>query len=171
MADVLIIVSQRNFQPIEYKDTRDEIEKAGFKVKVASITTNDAVGKDGSKVKPDIAVKDAKVDDYKAVVIIGGSGALSLEEHDEVLDLLNDANTHGKVIGAICIAPVILANCGLLHGRKATVWNNDGEQEDILIKGGAEFVDEDVVADDKIITANGPAASKEFARKIAEALR
>jgi protease I len=171
MSDILMIIAQRGFQPIEYKDTKEELQKGGFKVITASVTTNDAIGKDGTRVKPDIAVKDSEVDDYDAVVVIGGPGALSLGEHKEIIDLLNDANDKGKIIAAICIAPVILAENGLLHGKKATVWNGDGEQEEILRNNGAEFVNEAVVQDGRIITANGPMASKEFGRAIARALR
>lgn len=171
MADVLLIIAQKDFQPIEYGDTRAELEKGGYGVDVASMTTEVAVGMDGSEVKPDLAVKDANADDYKAVVIIGGSGAFKLGEYSEVLDLLKDAESKGKIVAAICISPTILAKAGILEGKKATVWNEDGKQAPILEAAGAEFVDEAVVRDGKIITGNGPAAAKEFGQRIVEALR
>jgi protease I len=169
--DVLIIIAQKGFQPMEYKDTRAELEKAGLKVVVASITTDTAVGKDGSIVKPDIAVKNAEASDYTAIAIIGGRGAVELGKHKEVFDLLKDAYTKDKVIAAICIAPTILANAGLLEGKKATVWNEDGMQEHVLAEHGAFYVDEPVVVDGKIVTANGPMAAKEFGKTIAKLLK
>ena len=171
MPDVLLIIAQKDFQPVEYKDTRAELEKAGLKVKVASITSNVAVGKDGSELKPDLAVKSADAEDYRAVVLIGGPGALELGEHEEVINLLKEADSQKKVIAAICISPVILAKAGLLHNKKATVWNGDNEQAAILEAAGAKFIDEPVVVDGRIITANGPSAAKAFGRAIASALK
>ncbi len=74
-------------------------------------------------------------------------------------------------MGAICIAPTILAYAGVLEGKKATVWNQDGKQAEILTKNGAEFVDELVVVDGKIVTANGPPAAEAFGKKILEMLK
>lgn len=170
MPDVLLIISQEDFQPIEYLHTKQELENAGFSVDVASITTNVAVGKDGSEVKPNLAVKDANADYYKAVVLIGGPGALELGKHKEVLELLKQADKKEKIIAAICISPVILAKAGLLKGKKATVWNGDRRQSKILESAGAEFIDRPVVVDGRTITANGPAAAKEFGRTISNAL-
>jgi protease I len=170
MGNVLVIVAQKDFQPVEYGDTKTELEKAGYDVDVASITTDTAVGADGSEVKPNIAVKDADLIKYEAIILIGGPGAPVLGEYDEVLDLIKEAYKQEKIVAAICIAPTILAKAGVLEGKKATVWNGDGKQGDILTSAGAEFIDESVVQDDKIITANGPAAAEAFGRKIAEVL-
>jgi protease I len=67
-----------------------------------------------------------------------------------------------KVVAAICLAPVVLARAGILKGKKATFFNSPislGEMK----AGGAVLVDKAVVTDSRIITANGPAAAKEFA--------
>ncbi len=168
--NILVIVAQKDFQPIEYEDTKAELDSAGYDVDVASITTDIAVGADGSEVKPDVAVKDADLSKYKAIVLIGGPGAPTLGEHSEVLNLIKQADSQGKIVAAICIAPTILAKAGVLDGKKATVWNGDGKQADVLTTAGAEFVDEPVVQDGKIITANGPPAAKAFGKKIAEVL-
>ena len=170
MGDVLLIVAQKDFQPVEYGDTRAELERAGYDVDVASITTDIAVGADGSEVKPDVAVKDADLSKYKAVVLIGGPGAPALGEHSEVINLIKQADNKGKIVAAICISPTILAKAGVLDGKKATVWNGDGKQAEVLTTAGAEFVDEPVVQDDRIITANGPPVAKTFGKKIAEVL-
>ncbi|MBW2965667.1 DJ-1/PfpI family protein [Candidatus Woesearchaeota archaeon] len=170
MGEILVIVAQKDFQPVEYGDTKAELEKAGYDIDVASIKTDVAVGADNSEVKPDVAVKDADLSKYKAIVLIGGPGAHKLGEYDEVLDLIKEADKQGKVAAAICIAPTILAKAGVLEGRKATVWNGDGKQGDVLTSAGAEFIDESVVQDGKIVTANGPAAAKDFGKKIVEVL-
>lgn len=71
-------------------------------------------------------------------------------------------------MGAICIAPAILAKAGVLKGKKATVWSSlmDKSAVKILEKSGADYLPDSVVADGKVITATGPLAAKEFAEKI-----
>jgi protease I len=68
---------------------------------------------------------------------------------------------------------VILAKAGVLKDKKATVWTSslDRGPVKILKENGAEFVNEKVVRDGKIITANGPAAATEFGEKILENLK
>jgi len=172
MAKVLLVVAQTDFQPIEYRDTRAELKKAGIEVKVASFERAEAIGADGTKIKVDVAIKDIDTTEYDAVILIGGSGAAKqLVGNKDVIKLVQSADNYGKIVAAICISPVVLAQARLLKDRKATVWNEDGKQEEILTAEGAEYVDQDVVVDSKIVTANGPPAAKKFGKTIAEMLK
>ena len=171
MKPVLLIIAQLNFQPIEYRDTRDELEKSGFDVIVASISNEVAVGKDGTEVQPDIAVDDVSADNYSAVAVIGGPGATVLAKYESVLNLLQDFSKKGKVVAGICIAPTVLAASGVLKGKKATVWNGDQLQDQVLKKYGANYVPEHVVVDGKMVTADGPMASRDFGKAIAKLLK
>ena len=108
-------------------------------------------------------------EDYDAFVLIGGPGALTLESA-HVFSLLKKAYQAGKIIAAVCIAPVLLAKAGLLHLKRATVWNDDGLQSPILSREGALYSTESVVRDGTIITGNGPLAAVEFGRTIADAV-
>jgi len=87
--------------------------------------------------------------------------------------MAKDAARENKVLGAICIAPALLAKAGVLQGKKATVWSSplDKSPIKILEKSGAIFVAEEVVSDDGIVTANGPGAAKKFAQALIEALK
>lgn len=76
----------------------------------------------------------------------------------------------GKPLGAICIAPLILAKAGVLKGRKATVWDSGGEQIAILKAHGAVYTDQAVVIDGSVVTGNGPGAAGEFGRVFAGAV-
>jgi protease I len=172
MTKALLVVAQTDFQPVEYGDTRSELEKAGVEVKVASFEEGEAIGADGNKINVDIAIKEVDTNDFDAVVLIGGPGAAKqLVGNPDVIELLQSADNDHKVIAAICIAPVVLAEARILKDRKATVWNEDGKQEEILAAQGATFTDEPVVVDTRIITANGPAVAKEFGKTIVETLR
>lgn len=77
--------------------------------------------------------------------------------------ILNDFNNSKKMIGAICLAPPVLANAGVLNGKNATC-HPDAKQE--LLRPEIEFKDVPVVVSKNIITANGPKASFEFAESI-----
>ena len=172
MAKVLLVVSQTDFQPIEYKDTKAELQKAGVEIKVASFEKAEAMGADGTKIDVDVAIKDVDVNDYDAVILIGGEGAAKqLVGNSDVIELVQSADNNGKIVAAICISPVVLAQARLLKDRKATVWNEDGKQEEILAAEGADYVDKKVVVDSRIVTANGPPAAKKFGKTIAGMLK
>jgi protease I len=81
--------------------------------------------------------------------------------------MLNEAVKQNKIVGAICIAPVTLANAGILSGKRAAVSISERQQ---LADKGAECTFKDVQRDGNIITASGPPAAKGFGEAIAEAL-
>jgi len=172
MAKVLLVVAQTDFQPIEYRDTRAALESTDIGVRVASFEKAEAIGADGAKIKVDVAIKNVDTTEYDAVILIGGPGAAKqLVGNPDVIELVQSAHNNGKIVAAICISPVVLAQARLLKDRKATVWNEDGKQEEILTAEGAEYVDQDVVVDSKIITASGPPAAKKFGKTIAGMLK
>jgi protease I len=71
------------------------------------------------------------------------------------------------VLGAICIAPTILAKAGVLKGKQATVWDAKGEQIAILKAAGARYTGNEVTVDALLVTGNGPNAAEEFGRTFA----
>ena len=163
----LMIIAQNNFRDEELSEPKEILESAGIDVTVASITTGAATGMLGMKVTPDLAVKDAKVDDYDAIVVIGGAGSPELANHKEVLDLLVDAESAGKVIGSICMGPTVLAKAGILKGKKCTVFSSGA---DAVKAGGAVYTSQDVVVDGKLVTATGPEVAKAFGKKLVEVM-
>ncbi len=169
MPSALFIIAQHGFRDEELQVPKEILEAAGIQCRIASITANTATGKLGMTVKPDLAVKDAKLDDYGVIIVVGGPGAPELANHEEVISLLQAAKQKGKNLAAICIGPTVLATAGVLAGKRATVFETP-ESVRILEEGRAVFTRKDVVVEDKLITANGPAAAKEFGKKIAEML-
>jgi len=71
------------------------------------------------------------------------------------------------VVGAICIAPGILARAGILKGRKATVFPSEIEA---LKRNGAFYTALPVVIDGRIVTASGPEAAEEFGKALVKTL-
>lgn len=169
---VVLVVAYQGFQDSEYSETRDVLEKAGAEITVVSSLKGEAQGKLGQKLKIDKTLEEIKTEDFDALVFIGGPGALEYVDDSSAHQLAKETVSQDKILGAICIAPEILAKAGVLKNRKATVWSSAVDQSPIefLKENGAEYVNQDVVADGNVITGNGPSAASEFGRKIAELL-
>lgn len=169
---IAIIIAFRDFRDEEYFLPKEIFEKAGAEIKTVSTQLGIARGADGGEVKIDLKIDDLKVADFDALVFIGGPGMVKNVNSEIHQKIAKETISAGKVLGAICIAPAILAKAGVLSGKKATVWSSplDKSAIKILQEGGANFQEEPVVVDQNIITGNGPLAAKEFAEKIIEAL-
>lgn len=169
----VMVIAFQGFQDFEYSETRRVLEEAGIKIIVASSLKGEAQGKLGQKVTVDVIVDEVVPEEFDALVFIGGPGALEYVDNLSVHQLIQQTVNKDKVLAAICIAPEILAKAGVLKEKKATVWTSSIDQSPIefLENEGAEYVDETVVVDGKIITGNGPEAANEFGQKIVEALR
>ena len=167
---VLLIVAQNGYQPHEYGVPKKILENVGVETITASKQVGTCTATDKTTTEATIAIADVNVSDYDAIIFVGGPGAVGYQEDVQAHLTAQEAINRGKLLGAICIAPTILAYAGVLEGKKATVWNQDNNQAEILTKNGAEFVDEEVVVDGKIVTANGPPAAEEFGNKILEML-
>lgn len=166
---VLLIIAPENFRDEELLHTKEELERAGMATKVASSKKGEVRGMLGAKVIPDITLEQVKVDEYDGIVFVGGSGSAVYFEDKKAISIAREAFKKGKTVGAICIAPVILANAGVLKDKRATVFPGDYVQK--IVDGGAIYQEKPVVVDGKVITANGPGAAREFGRTLAKALR
>lgn len=169
---VAIIISNKNFRDEECFESKQIFLDRGFDIKIASDKLGEAEGRFKGKQKVDIELKDLNVSDFDAIVFIGGPGAPDYLDNAVSYKIAREAFEKNKVIGAICISPVILAKSGILEGKKATVWSSEAEKVSIkiLLEFGAEYQSQGVVADENIITASGPEHTKQFAQKIAEVL-
>ncbi len=167
MAMVLFVVAQNGFRDEEYLKPKAILEKAGYKVVTGSKNLGVAQGRFGTTAKVDVAISQVEVDDYAGIVFIGGPGAADYFGDPVALNLARKAYQKGKVVGAICIAPGILARAGILSGKKATVFPSE---LDVLKKRGALCQNVPVVVDGKIVTANGPDAADEFGKALVKCL-
>ncbi len=164
----LLVVAPDRFRDEELFDTMAVLEASGVEVSIASSASGTVKGILGGNAIPNVRLAAAHAADYDAVVFIGGPGAAAYFDDKVALNLARDAYDFRKIVGAICIAPSILANAGMLHGVNATSYPS--QQQNLRAKG-AIFSNRDVISDGRIVTANGPQAAKEFGRKLAEMLR
>lgn len=164
LKNALIVIAKTGFQDHELEGARKGLMDAGFNIILASTDAGSCTGKCGSTEQASIALKDVDVHSYDRIAFIGGPGAKALADDEHAKRIAKDTVAAGKILGAICIAPTILAAAGVLKGKKATVWNEDGEPSAFIESRGAQFTDELVTVDGKIVTANGPGAAGEFGR-------
>jgi len=167
---ILMIIAKQGFQDQEFQKPYDIFQEHNLIVDIASTEKGDCIGKFGLQVVADRSLEDVDIEEYFAVVLIGGPGSVSLVGNPELEKIVQTAKEKNIVIAAICYAPVILAKAEVLKGKKATVWNNDGKQGPILEEAGVDFVDEMVVVDDMLVTANGPAAADAFGHAVVKAV-
>jgi len=165
---VLMVIAPENFRDEEYLHTREELERGKASITVASKKMTTARGMLGATVTPDLKLEQVDIDDYDAVIFVGGGGSAVYFDDDRALSIASEAFGKGKKTCAICIAPVILANAGVLDGKRATVF--DGNYIETIEAKGATFVNKPVVVDGNVITANGPNAARDFGRTIAREL-
>ncbi|MCX7599721.1 MAG: DJ-1/PfpI family protein [Armatimonadetes bacterium] len=164
---VLMIVAPKDFRDEEFEQPYQILGSAGAKITVGSLRKGECVGVAGTKIQATATPGDVKVADYEMLVFVGGPGMTKYLSDPSLIKLAKDFAAARKVIGAICVAPVILARAGLLKGIEATVWP-DMKQE--LVGRAASYVAEDVVVSGTIITASGPDAAEAFAGTLAAAL-
>lgn len=168
-----MIIAGKNFRDEEYFIPFEIFQREGAKVVTASSVKGEVIGVEGGEARATLTLKEVRTEDFDAFVFAGGGGAVEYFDDNEAHRIAQEAVSAHKILAAICIAPVILARAGVLRGKKATVWSGildkTGKKE--LKKAGCIVEDKKVVADDKIITADGPSSAEEFAEAIINSFR
>jgi protease I len=163
----LIVLPSQGFQNEEYLGTRRALEVAGVQVSVASTRMGMVTGVGGGTVRPDMLLNQANVENYDAIVFIGGVGAIDYFNSPVALNLARQAATRRKVLAAIGTAPSILAGAGVLQGVRSTAFLSEQGR---MIQGGAMYTGNPVEKDNLIVTAVGPVAVGTFGQAILDGL-
>jgi len=160
---VLMVIAFENFRDEELKVPKEILEKNGIIVDIASVKKGIAKGMLGTKIDINLTLEEIKENDYDGIIFVGGIGSQSLFTNTHALKLAQNFYKSKKVIGAICLAPGILAKAGILNGKKATCFYTASE---ILKKNGAIYTGNLVEIDENIVTGNGPEAAEKFGNEI-----
>lgn len=163
---LLLAIAPERFRDEELEVPRRTFEEAGIDVDIASTIAGTCTGMLGATAEATMTFDDADPDGYAGIVIVGGAGSADhLWGSARLVALVRSFFEQGKVVAAICLAPVVLARAGILAGRQATVYRSPAAVEEMK-KAGANLLDIPVVADMQVVTANGPAAAAAFADAI-----
>ncbi len=166
-ARVLMVIAPERFRDEEYREPRAVVEEAGGRVTVAAARPGRARGMLGLEVEPDVILDRVRAEDFDAVVFVGGSGASVYWDDPTAHALARRAAELGRVVGAICIAPVTLARAGLLRGRRATCWPAETAR---LQAAGARCTGNQVEEDGLLVTGSGPTAARAFGEALVRAI-
>ncbi len=167
---VLMVIPHTQFRDEELFEPKKILEDEGAKVLVASTTVRTCRGMKGGTIPSEVAIADAKGEDFDALVICGGSSAPEFLWNDKKLgELAVSMHGAGKVVAAICLSTVVLAKAKLLAGREATVYFLPQAIQE-LKAAGATYVKETLLIHNNLILAEGPPESQRFGQAIRAAL-
>jgi len=167
---VLMVIPQTQFRDEEFFEPKKIFEAEGATVTVASTTARTCHGIQGGTVQSTVAIADAKSEDFDALVICGGPSVPQFFWNDKKLgELATAMSAAGKVIAAISLSTVVLAKAKLLVGKLAPVYFLPQAIQE-LKTGGATYVDDPLVIQEKLILAEGPTESARFGQAISAAL-
>jgi protease I len=168
MAKVLMIIAPERFRDEELFVTKEELEKAGHEIIIASCVKGTCPGSRGGFATATLTLTEVQVSNYDAVVFVGGGGSKIYFANEEALHIAKEMYKKKAVVAAICLAPVILANAGILKGKHATV---AGTEAKTIVSKGAKYTEPGVTVDGNIVTGNAPKSSRLFGQKINELLK
>ena len=145
----------------------DVFRRGGVEVKTVSTTGSEFVEMShGVTLKADLKFEDADFADADLLMLPGGlPGATNLNEHEGVRKALTEQFTKGKLVSAICAAPLVFGSLGIVKGKRATCYPGFEKYLD-----GAEYTHELCTVDGNVVTGEGPAATLPYAYTLLEML-
>ncbi len=166
----IAILATHGFEQSELEVPQQRLKQAGATVDVVSPETGQIRGWDmkdwGHPVKVDRALDSAKPDDYDAIVLPGGQiNPDLLRVNEKALKFIRAFYDQGKIVAAVCHAPWLLIETGIIRGRRATSYHSI--KTDVK-NAGAKWEDAQVVVDEGIITSRNPKDLEAFSAKIIE---
>lgn len=167
MPNVLVPLAE-GFEELEAISVIDILRRADINVVVAGLADGAVRASRGTNVLPDMNLDDALQRDYDMVVLPGGMpGASNLNDDQRVHELLKKMANSGKFTGAICAAPMVLANAGILDGKRVTSYPGFVDKMDLPT---VDYTGGPVERDGKVITSRGAGTALDFALELVEAL-
>ena len=169
-AKKVAILAADGFEEVELTKPRKALDEAGAKTSVVSIKSGKIQGMNhadkGEMVAVDQTLAEAKPKDFDALMIPGGlMNPDALRSNEEALEFVRHFFREGKPVAAICHAPWVLIDAGVVRGRTLTSW--PAIKTDVRNAGG-NWVDQDVVVDNGLVTSRKPDDIPAFNEKMIE---
>ncbi|MGR3435462.1 MAG: type 1 glutamine amidotransferase domain-containing protein [Shimia sp.] len=168
----ILILATHGFEQSELETPRDRLRDAGAEVEVASLDGQPIKGWDGDdwgrEVPATLALSAASAEDFDAIVLPGGQiNPDLLRVEAEAIALIRAFADAGKPVAAICHAPWLLIEAGLVKGRRATSYPSVRTD---MENAGAQWEDSEVVVDGGIVTSRNPGDLQAFSDAVAGAV-
>ncbi|MFT3686994.1 MAG: type 1 glutamine amidotransferase domain-containing protein [Phycisphaerales bacterium] len=166
---VAILVAD-GFEQIEFTSPKIALEKAGARTVVVSLKAGKVEGwnhhEKGDRFPVECAVSDVRADEFDALMLPGGvANPDQLRDNADAVKFVHDFFEQHKPVAAICHGPWTLIDAGVVSGRKLTSYHSIKQD---LVNAGADWVDEEVVVDNGLVTSRSPADLGAFNRKMVE---
>jgi protease I len=166
---VAILVAD-GFEQVEMTKPREALNEAGAGTKIVSVHSGEIYGmhheKKGDNFKVDLTLDEARPEEFDALMIPGGlMNPDTLRSTPEAVEFTKAFFRTGKPVAAICHAPWVLVEANVVRGRKLTSW--PAIQTDVRNAGG-NWVDQEVVVDNGLVTSRKPDDIPAFNRKMIE---
>ncbi|MGH8671598.1 MAG: DJ-1 family glyoxalase III [Burkholderiales bacterium] len=167
MAKVLVPLAQ-GCEELEAVTIIDVLRRGGIEVTTTALDKKEVRGSRATVLVADTLLDDALAGAYDMVVLPGGMpGSANLKNDTRILALLKKMAGDNKYVAAICAAPMVLAEAGVLAGKHATGY--PGCLENLKLKD-VTLENRPVVKDGKVITSQGPGTAMDFALELVETL-
>lgn len=165
----IIILVEQMYNDLEFWYPYYRLKEAGAElVVVGSGSSEEYTGKSGIPCKADAGAEQVSAADFDGIVIPGGYAPDHMRRYPSMVKLVKDLFEAGKAVAAICHAGWMLASAEIVKGRTVTSFF---AIKDDLVHAGANWVDQEVVVDGKLITSRKPDDLPAFMRAIVAALR
>lgn len=156
------------FEELEAITVIDLLRRAGLDVVTAGTQPGPIRASRGTRHLPDCLLDEVKAEDFDVIVLPGGQpGTNHLRADPRLRRLIQNLSERGGYVAAICAAPVILADLGLLDERAAT---SHPVMRDEVAARARHYSEDRVVVDGRVITSRAPGTAMEFAFKLIELL-
>ncbi len=164
MPTVLAILPE-GFEEIEAVTPIDILRRADVRVTVASLANSPLVtGRNQLKIEAETTLASVGEQAFDLLFLPGGPGVVKLRADARVPALARAQATSGRWIGAICAAPAVLHDAGLLDGKRYTAHPSVAEELKNILSN------ERVVIDGKLITSRGAGTALDFGLALVEVL-
>lgn len=161
----VLVILGKGFEELEAVGPIDVLRRANVTVTLASTEPSLTVqGRNSMLLVADVLLDAVAHQSFDAVIVPGGPAVAALRQDERVLSLLRRHASAAKILGAICAAPLVLAEAGLLEGRRYTGHASIAPSLPALVTTQA------VVVDGRLLTSRGAGTAVHFGLALVEAL-
>lgn len=159
----VLCILEKGFEEIETVTPVDLLRRAGVEVVMAGVSSAMVTGRSGISIKADAMLAEMDLGNFDVLFLPGGPAVMELRKNSQLLDLIQQYAAKGKIIAAICAAPLLLKDAGVLEGKIFTA--HFSAQAELPSTTG-----EGVVEDGNLMTSRGAGTAVDFGLALIEKL-